>query len=68
MTLDSNGKQVKAGDFITSAYGIPPKAIRGEVFRKNGRLRVLTPGHNPAECSLATFKKCLGDFWKEEIG
>ena len=61
---DSDGTPIKAGDFIQSSYGIPPARIRGELFRKNGRLWVRSPGHCPEECSLRRFKEYLGEFWK----
>lgn len=65
IAYDDDGQPVTVGNFINSTYGIPPVRIRGELVIKNKQLWVLTPGHSPAECSLAKFKKCLGPFWKE---
>lgn len=60
---DEDGRVVKVGDKLRSYYGIPPVRIDGEVIKRNGRLIVLTPGHDPAEVTLREFADCLGCFY-----
>lgn len=60
---DSDGNVVKPGDYIQFSYGIPPVGVRAKVIERDGRLIALTPGHNPAECSVRSLKGHVGDFW-----
>lgn len=62
---DADGRPVKVGDRLRSSYGIPPRTIVGKVVKRNGRLIVLTPGHNPAELPLREFAEALGQFWTD---
>ncbi len=63
---DEYGIKVKVGDVLSSAYGIPGRRILGTVIERDGVLWVLTPGHNPSECTLRQFKKHLGEFEVEK--
>ena len=77
---DRYGKKVKVGDQLESAYGIPGRKIIGTVTLIDGKLWVLTPGHNPDKCKLTAFKRyfefeivdepcsdCGGQGWWEDI-
>lgn len=61
---DAEGAVVRAGDFITFAYGSPPVAVDAEIVEERGRLVALTPGHKPEKCRLDQLRKHVGDFWK----
>lgn len=63
---DSNGELVREGDVVTFSFGIPPKGVRAEVIRRDGKLIALTPGHNPKECALDELKGHVGSFYLEE--
>lgn len=60
---DMDGEPVKAGDTIAFCYGIPPVRVEGVVFKRNGRLMLPTPGHNPSEDTLWSIKRNCGGFW-----
>ena len=64
--LDSDGAEVTAGCTIHFAYGIPPVSVRAPVIDRDGVLIALTPGHNPAEAPVSTFKLCFIEFWVEK--
>ena len=65
MTKDSFGEVVKAGDIVSFSYGIPPVGVKAKVVDRDGKLIVLTPGHNPEECNLRSLRTHVGDFYKE---
>jgi hypothetical protein len=65
---DEDGIEVKEGDFIRFAYGIPPVVVRAEVISRDGKLIALTPGHKPDECSLRQLRKHVGDFNIDRCG
>ena len=57
--IDRDGKEIKEGDIIEGSYGIPGRTCSGKVINRDGTLWVLTPGHNPSECSLKDFMKWI---------
>ena len=61
---DRYGKIIRKGDTLLSSYGIPPRRIEAQVVRQmyggQDRLMVLTPGHSPERCTLATFMESMG--------
>lgn len=61
---DSDGAEVRAGDFIHFSFGIPGRAVDAEVVEENGRLVALTPGCKPEKCRLDELRKHVGEFWK----
>lgn len=60
---DSDGRLVGAGDRIEFTYGIPGVRVEADVVERDGRLIALTPGHSPAECSLRSLKRHVGNFY-----
>ena len=62
---DDDGIAVKAGDVIHFAYGIPPVRVKAAVIDRDGKLIVITVGHKPPECPLATLRKHVENFWVE---
>jgi hypothetical protein len=56
--LDSDGAEVTAGCVIVFSYGIPPVGVYAQVIERGGKLIALTPGHNPAESTIAQVRKC----------
>lgn len=64
---DSDGVEVAAGCEIRFAYGLPPVGVLAKVIDRDGRLIALTPGHNPAECPVASLKRHVGDFWVRKV-
>jgi hypothetical protein len=60
------GSVIKAGDKISSSYGIPPTRICGNVFSRDGELWVSVDGnHKPKLASLKEFKETLFVIYKE---
>ena len=53
---------VRAGDYITFSFGIPPLKVKGNVVVKDNELVVLTPSVTPAECYLKDLESYVGDF------
>ena len=65
--LDSDGVEVRPGDTVRFSYGIPPVAVVARVIERDGKMIVLTPGHNPEESNLRSLKRHVGAFWKEDV-
>jgi hypothetical protein len=63
-TLDSDGTEVKAGDFITFPYGIPPVGVEAPVVEIDGKLIALTVGHKPSKIALSNLKKHVGYYYR----
>ena len=61
---DDDGIRIKERDWVMFTYGIPPVYVRGEVVRRDNRLIVLTPGHNPTHCRLSELRDFVGSFYK----
>lgn len=61
---DGDGVEVKAGDRVYFSYGIPPVRVEGALIERDGKLIMPTPGHTPAEATLATIRRHTGGFWK----
>lgn len=61
---DNDGFDVGPGDKISFSYGIPPVRVNGKIVERDGKLIVLTPGHNPAEANLRTLRQHVGAFYK----
>lgn len=59
---DDDGNAVVAGCTIHFGYGIPPIGVNAKVVERDGKLIALTPGHNPAECTVTYIKKYF-NFW-----
>ena len=66
VTKDSNGAEVRDGDIIHFAFGIPPVGVDARVVERNGRLIALTPEVTPKECELSKLRKYVGLFYKAE--
>ncbi len=64
LTTDADGNEVRDGDLIFFAYGIPPVGVEARVVNRSGKLVALTPGHKPSECDLSKIKKHVGEFYK----
>jgi hypothetical protein len=62
---DDDGIEVREGDVIHFSYGIPPVGVKAPVINRNGKLIVITKGHNPPECPLSSLRKHIGNFWVE---
>lgn len=60
---DSDGTEVKEGDILSFAYGIPPVPVLARVIERDGKLIALTPGHKPKECPVSQLEKHVCDFW-----
>jgi hypothetical protein len=60
---DDYGVVVTAGCTVGFSYGIPPVHVEAKVIERGGRLIALTPGHNPAECPVASLRRHVGGFW-----
>ena len=54
---DKDGDAVKPRDRIYFTYGIPPVYVEGELFERDGKLIMPTPGHTPAEATLAMIRR-----------
>lgn len=63
-TKDSDGIEVADGDFISFAYGLPPRAVVAKVVERNGHLIALTPNETPRECRLDQLQQLVGGFYK----
>lgn len=63
---DSDGEEIEAGDWVRFSYGIPPVGVKARVVDRDGKLIVLTPGHNPEECTLKLLRWDVGEFYKME--
>jgi hypothetical protein len=63
-TLDSDGVEVKVGDFITFSYGIPGVRVKAPVVEHDGKLIALTTGHNPNKIALSSLKKYVVCYFK----
>lgn len=61
---DSDGRIVRAGHKVYTSYGIPPVRMEAKLVDIGGKLWALTPGHNPAQCTLAELRECCFEFWK----
>lgn len=73
LTKDSNGDEVRDGDLISFAYGIPPKGVQARVVERGGHLVALTPHETPTECRLDKLAAMVGGFYKampraEQVG
>ena len=64
-TKDSDGVEIREGDIVHFAYGIPPVGVEAPVVSRNGKLIAITAGHKPAECPVASLRKHIGYFWVE---
>ena len=63
----SDGHNLMDGDVIYSSYGIPPKIIRGRLYKVKKRWRVsILSGDEPCDSSLSNFRKALFVFYKEK--
>lgn len=73
LTKDSNGDEIRDGDLISFAYGMPPKGVQARVVERGGHLIALTPHETPTECRLDKLAGMVGGFYKtmpraEEVG
>ena len=62
---DDDGVEVREGDMIHFAYGIPPVGVIAPIICRDGKLIVITKGHKPEECPLASLRKHVSNFWIE---
>jgi len=65
--LDDDGVRVRAGDRVRFSYGIPPVAVESKIVQRSGKLIALTPGHNPAECTLRSLRRNVGEWYKHTL-
>jgi hypothetical protein len=63
-TLDSNGDEVKAGDFIAFSYGTPGVRVEAPVVEIDGKLIALTVGHKPSKIALSRLKHHVCLYYK----
>jgi hypothetical protein len=63
-TLDSDGNEVRAGDFISFSYGIPGVRVEAPVVEIDGKLIALTVGHNPSKIALSKLKQHVCLYYK----
>jgi hypothetical protein len=63
---DDDGNEVREGDVIHFSYGIPPVGVRAPVISRDGKLIVITKGHNPSECPLSSLRRHVECFWIEK--
>lgn len=61
---DSDGFEVKAGDWISFSFGIPPRRVEGKLFERDGKLIMPTPDVTPKEATLNQLRRYVGSFWK----
>ncbi len=60
---DDDGIEVREGDVIHFCYGIPTVGVNAPVIKRDGKLIVITKGHNPPECPLNSIRRHVGNFW-----
>lgn len=61
---DGDGVDLRDGDLISFAYGIPPRAVVARLVERDGHLFALTPHETPKECRLDKLQKYVGGFYK----
>lgn len=62
---DDDGVEVREGDVIHFAYRRYAVGVIAPVICRDGKLIVITKGHNPEECPLASLRKHVSSFWIE---
>jgi hypothetical protein len=64
---DDDGIAVRAGDWITFSYGIPPVRVDAKVSTQKGRLvfTVLGP-HRPRQGELLSLRRHVGSWYKSD--
>ena len=67
LMLDDDEIAVRAGDWITFSYGIPPVRVDAKVSTQKGRLIFTVLGrHRPKQGALLYLRNNVGNWYKSE--